>query len=128
MEVAVGPPRSLRLFLFILPLETIVPENAQLVRYLSLVKHLDFNRFRIHFLEQGHVALRPLDSAILNNKQSTPSPARVVKAVRKATMGGWSKYSHARSREKSTKWDSSVPRPKLPRGHFCFLSHMLRSA
>ncbi|MCG2774726.1 MAG: hypothetical protein L6406_03505, partial [Desulfobacterales bacterium] len=75
---------------------------AQRVRYLSLAKYLDFNRFRIHFLKQGHVALRPLDSAILNNKQSIPSPARVVKAARKATMGGWSKYPHARCREKST--------------------------
>jgi len=74
VAVAVGPPRSLRLFLFILPLETIVPENAQRVRYLSLAKQLDFNRFRIHFMKQGHVALRPLDSAILNKKQSIPSP------------------------------------------------------
>ena len=88
MAVAVGPPRSHRLFLFIRPLETIVPENAHHVRYLSVAKYLDFYRFGIHFLKQGHVVLRPLDSAILNNNQSIPYPGRVVKAARKATMGG----------------------------------------
>jgi len=73
-----GDERHPRLMPFMLSLETIVPENAQRVRYLSLAKHLDFNRFRIHFLKQGRVALRPFDSAILNNKQSILYPGRVV--------------------------------------------------